>query len=639
MCRITKLLLLFSLVTVGCGQKQSEVFQSMKKKYASSGEIVLVEEDKYTIKNKNGELQIKKESRMETVVMKNFAINRVKDSYRTSDFATVTQHKAYSINAKNKKFKKTLSRESNDNADGIFYDDIRKVEITYPGIGVGSKKVLEYTTVFKDPRLLHPFLFVKDSPAETLRLIVEVDRSVDVEGRVFNDPDNTISYNKEEKGKQVVHTWEAKEVAPFTFERGTPALLHTEPHVALMIKSYDTKTRTVQLLGSVQDLYRYYWGFIKDLNSESDPAIVELVDRITKNATTDREKVKALYYWVKDNIKYIAYENGYAGFIPRDAKLVRERKFGDCKDMSSILKEMCHSAGVSNIYLTWIGTSRIPYTYKQLPTPSADNHMIAAYIDEGEIIFLDATDSYSPFGMPSDFIQGKEALIGIDENNFKVVTVPIQPSSKNIWQDSITINLEGDKIVGTGNFRLSGYNKVDFVRGLATLNEQKRFAKIKDFTLLGTNKYKLLDFNIKNEFEKDLPLESDYTFELANYLLVLDNELYINPFLKNQSTFEPFDADREKPYFFQNLSTQNHHLTVNIPEGYEIRGVPIPLTLDNKLFYFDASFEQSANAIHLSYQLKIKSNYIYPADFETWNKATQELKQYFKNTLTFTAKN
>ncbi|MDB6057604.1 MAG: transglutaminase protein, partial [Verrucomicrobiales bacterium] len=41
--------------------------------------------------------------------------------------------------------------------------------------------------------------------------------------------------------------------------------------------------------------------------------------KITAAKTTDIEKIKAIYYWVQDNIRYIAYEDGYSGYIPAPA--------------------------------------------------------------------------------------------------------------------------------------------------------------------------------------------------------------------------------------------------------------------------------------------------------------------------------
>ena len=48
-------------------------------------------------------------------------------------------------------------------------------------------------------------------------------------------------------------------------------------------------------------------------------------EEITKGITGDVEKVKALYQWMQDNIRYIAYEDGIAGFKPEKPRKYSEK--------------------------------------------------------------------------------------------------------------------------------------------------------------------------------------------------------------------------------------------------------------------------------------------------------------------------
>ena len=52
---------------------------------------------------------------------------------------------------------------------------------------------------------------------------------------------------------------------------------------------------------------------------------------------TELEKVKAIYYWAQKNVKYVAFEYALGGFVPRDANDIYSKKYGDCKDNSSIM--------------------------------------------------------------------------------------------------------------------------------------------------------------------------------------------------------------------------------------------------------------------------------------------------------------
>ena len=121
---------------------------------------------------------------------------------------------------------------------------------------------------------------------------------------------------------------------------------------------------------------------------------------------------------------------------------------GDCKDMASTITGLLEYAGI-NSYLTWIGTNDIPYTYEELPTPNVDNHMIATYIDdEDNYYFLDATGRYSNFDIPSSFIQGKEALIRKNKNEFEVITVPTVAPDQNKISEKIYLNIVDNNLIG-----------------------------------------------------------------------------------------------------------------------------------------------------------------------------------------------
>src|SRR5690606_8133939 len=125
------------------------------------------------------------------------------------------------------------------------------------------------------------------------------------------------------------------------------------------------------------------------------------------------------------------------------------------KDMASIITEIANYAQIPNVNFTWIGTRELPYTYSELPTPAVDNHMIASYIKGDQIIYLDATDNHVAFGLPSIFIQGKEALIS-QGKTYRLATVPEIPADTNQRKEVIHISLDNNKIVGTGHFSAHG---------------------------------------------------------------------------------------------------------------------------------------------------------------------------------------
>ena len=54
----------------------------------------------------------------------------------------------------------------------------------------------------------------------------------------------------------------------------------------------------------VEKLFKYYQEFVRDLNKNEDKELKDITLQVISNAKSEEEKVKNIFYWVKDNIKY-----------------------------------------------------------------------------------------------------------------------------------------------------------------------------------------------------------------------------------------------------------------------------------------------------------------------------------------------
>jgi transglutaminase-like putative cysteine protease len=153
----------------------------------------------------------------------------------------------------------------------------------------------------------------------------------------------------------------------------------------------------------VADQYAWYRYILKDL-SNNETVIKAKADDIVAGKTDDMDKVKSIFYWVQNNIRYIAFEDGIAGFLPDKAEEVLRKKYGDCKGMANLTKELLKSQGF-DARLCWLGTNHIAYDYST-PSLAVDNHMICALIYKGKII-LDATEDYLSMNDYAERIQGR----------------------------------------------------------------------------------------------------------------------------------------------------------------------------------------------------------------------------------------
>jgi transglutaminase-like putative cysteine protease len=616
------------------------LLEEYKKQHPDFNELVLNDSQTYNFSIENNKLKVIQDNNYESVILTENGIQSNKESFSYSELVKLQSYDAYSVifdNGKERKIKVTQTNEIQSGQSSVFYDNVKERQLIFPNLEAGAKKVYNYQTEFVDPFLLHKFLFGSHLPVKNSTLEIRTDKNINIGYKIFNDPSNSIQFSRTEKKGKWIYKWTLKDVKPIKFEGNSPGFLYLVPHINVYIKDYMVNNNKVEVLDDVKKLYAYYKGFTKNLNQTEDPALKAISLQITKNLTHDDDKVKAIFYWVKDNIKYIAFENGYEGFIPREASLIHERKFGDCKDMASIITAMAKYANVKNVFISWIGTREIPYSYDELPTPAVDNHMVALYKKGEEYIFLDATDKETLYGIPTAFIQGKEALYG-EGDSYKIIPVPIVPAERNEILEQVKLKIEMDKLVGLGKIEFNGYNRSRILLRIGDATNKTRFEMIKSLVLKGNNKFNLKDYTEENIKDRDKPYQINYNFDLGNYIVKVDKEMYVNLFLDKPLEKVIIEKDRSAKFEFEHLNYINAQYELDIPLNYMVKYLPKNFSLDNDYIKADIVYEVKNNTIFLNLSLKQKKLLLDKPDFELWNKMIKDLKNNYADTLILSEK-
>ena len=88
--------------------------------------------------------------------------------------------------------------------------------------------------------------------------------------------------------------------------------------------------------------------YIKNYNKfcASTNIIVQKARELTKNLKTDLEKAKAIFYFVRDNIKYVKYNNSQRG-----ASKTLTLLGGNCCDQTNLLVALCRASNIPIRYV------------------------------------------------------------------------------------------------------------------------------------------------------------------------------------------------------------------------------------------------------------------------------------------------
>lgn len=616
--------------------QKSPVFELYKQKYPDAHAVRLLEERKIDITLKDDEILITQDIFEEDLYLDKAATYGSKRSINYSSFFDIESVEASSLLYENGKYNELEVKDfvEKDEMDRSFYDDSKSINFIYPSLQPGAKSKLKYRERIKNPRFLNSFYFADFKPIVKSKVTISVDKEISLKFKEFNTEGVNISFSEKEKRGKKVYTWEANDIDEYDLDNGAPNFRNTFPHVIPIITEYNAGDKKVKLLDDVADLYGWYYSLVKDVNTEeADEELKKIVTILTKDKKTDLEKVKAIYYWVQENIKYIAFEYALGGFIPREANDVFNKKYGDCKDNSSILFKMLDVADLKG-NLTWIGTRSIPYKYDEVPTPAVDNHMILTYLDGDDTYYLDATGRYIPIDMPSSFIQGKEALISINENEFKIKEVPIMDAKINAIVDSTFIKIEDKVIKGSGNLKLSGYPKIDLFNALESEKSNKGLKDLYTRKLRkGNNKFLVDNFKEVNKYDYDEDFEVEYTFNIKDYVNGLEDETFINLNLNRRLSRLKSKKDRKNDREYRYKSNEKCITVLEIPEGKTVEYIPENFKVSNDFFSCAITYTQKDNTI--VYELETNLDFILLTlqQQKELNKVIKKVEKNFKEVI------
>jgi hypothetical protein len=360
---------------------------------------------------------------------------------------------------------------------------------------------------------------------------------------------------------------------------------------------------------------------------------MSMVDRLVTGKNSELEKVEAIYDWVQNNIKYIAIEDGLGGFVPRNATKVFKRRYGDCKDMSNLLKCMLQIAGI-DAHLTWIGTTSIPYMHRDVPTPMSDNHMICTYQHDDQYYFLDATDQFNRLGMPSTHIQGREALIDRGPDRYELVQVPVVPCELNNVTDSVKIIIDDDRLTGVGTIQYQGYSRIPITYGMLNLEEKDKKTFLNALLGKGHNKFQIDDYQTLNLDDGNKDLKIEYQFNLDDYLLSTSEEIFINPHLDKAFQDELIDLDRPTASkHFSYKSSKESIIEFEIPDGYSVDYLPENVTVEDEAFGFRLGYDLNPKSVTVSQHTFINTLELDKNRFEQWNKMIRTLLDAYSESV------
>ncbi|HLY63173.1 MAG TPA: DUF3857 and transglutaminase domain-containing protein [Terriglobia bacterium] len=376
-----------------------------------------------------------------------------------------------------------------------------------------------------------------------------------------------------------------------------------------------------QRAASWQDVGRWY-AHLSAESRQPSPEITQKVSELTAQAKTPLEKIHALATFVQRDIRYVAIEIGIGGFRPHQAQDIFSNHYGDCKDKATLLGTMLKQAGISSYYVL-INVERGIVT-PDFPTAEEFNHVILAIQIPPEtdaaglygvttdpklgcLLFFDPSDPYTPLGYLPPALEANYGLLVTDDGG-QLVKLPLLPPSLNRLFRSAKLLLGADGNLFGDVTEIRWGAQADIFRGrLLSLPDAQRRKATEDFLSSFMGGFTLLSYKVDGLENLDSNTVLLYRLSADAYAQTAGDLLLVRPRVLGSKEEMSFDnKDRQYPIAFAAPTLQSDVVDIQIPNGYQLDGLPGPVNLDTGVASYKSKVELNGDTLHYTRVYEVK---------------------------------
>ena len=401
------------------------------------------------------------------------------------------------------------------------------------------------------------------------------------------------------------------------------------PNIQVVFSGFMSNNIYTPVLRNLDDLYNWYHSLVGQANSDDDN-LKAFAQELTAGAKTDSARLAVIYYWVQDKIRYVAFENGPAAFVPDLPQKVYDKKYGDCKGMAYLCKTLLRHVGF-DARLCWVN-SNTGCAVATIPSISTHNHMICAVMLHDSILYLDPTRNYSSLTEINESIQGKTCVIE-NGDTYLLKEIPATSATDNMMEVKNDVRLLNDKLLVKGSITLTGSFKKEFQYYLNHLPVEYK-DKLVNYFVTGTDNNYLPDTLTTSPPDSMCrQFDINYSMTVKNKVLDLGDELLLAlnfyGFLQNKS----IEPKRPLPYDIGSRRAFREELYLEIPEGMMLATLPRDVVISDPKYEFNLSYRATDTALQCRKELLVKDPVLQVSEIPAWNTAITRLNEFYNEMI------
>lgn len=370
-----------------------------------------------------------------------------------------------------------------------------------------------------------------------------------------------------------LYRWSAEDIPAISYEYGMPGL--DDIGKILYISSIPDWSYLVE-----------WYADITKAKTHSSYEIKEQVASLLKehpNATDD-DKIKMVYDFITENIRYSSVAFRQGAHIPQKARDVLVDKIGDCKDVATLCITMLNELGLKADYV--LVNTRDEGLNKNILPAIYFNHCIVAVETSHGLQYLDLTANNYPIGsMPEPDLNAFALVIRPGSTAPQYLNPPGLIARNVVSRTTATISAD-NVLNGTRKTTLAG-SLAAALRG--SLRDQSKKEQEKMFlTGLSSNfpNAKIASLKLENLDNLEPQAGYEYNYEVPNYITDAGQFKFMKiPWARTEHAEDGLSYEkREYPYYYwPGEDTVTEQVEITLPQGYKPVDLPKPIHLTSPI--------------------------------------------------------
>ena len=409
----------------------------------------------------------------------------------------------------------------------------------------------------------------EDVPVQRAEMVVRADPGVEFGTKGFGVP----GPERTTEGRKQVWTWRVGPLDPEKPEDHEPPEDRGAVGVRFAPREFEVEG-TRGNLDAWSGLAAWY-AALSAGRAQLDEAQRREVRALVKDDMSPAAKVAAVYAHLQQRCRYVAIELGVGGWRPHEAKETFRNRYGDCKDLSTLMVAMLAAVDVK-AYPALTLTRTAGVVEADFPS-SSFNH--CTVLVPGDSTWIECTSKFHRVGDLPASVEGADALVVTEDGGF-LARMPVSAADANRVDSVLEGTLGAD---GALTFSLSctatGDRADDWRTDLFGVSAQQRRDWARDLLAAALPSVALGRVDVTGESADAAgPMTLRIQGTAEGFASRHTGGAQVNPAVlrRARALAAVPPEERRTPVFFPYAYVQHDSVAIRIPAGLWLQGTPPP---------------------------------------------------------------